>query len=295
MKIVIAGGTGFLGEPLARRLAATHDVIVLTRDPSHVRAGRGVAWDPPRQGAWSADVASADVVINLAGENIAQRWTESRKARLLASRIDSTRAIVDALKSAPSHRRTLINASAVGYYGLRGDEVVDETSRRGPGFLAELVEQWEAAAREAEAVARVVLPRFGVVLDPSGGALAKMLPPFRFGVGGRIGNGRQWLSWVAREDALRLIEWAIAHDDASGVYNVTAPEPVRNRDFTRALGRALHRPAIFPIPPFVLKVMFGEMAEETLLGGQRAVPVRATADGFVFTLPTIETALQNIL
>jgi uncharacterized protein (TIGR01777 family) len=295
MKIVIAGGTGFLGEPLARRLAEHNDVIVLTRDPSHVRAGRGVAWHPPQQGGWSADVANADVVINLAGENVGQRWTKSRKPRLVSSRLDSTRALVEAMKSAPSHPRTFISASAVGYYGPRGDEVVDENSPRGRGFLAGLVEKWEAAAREAEHVSRLVLPRFGVALDPSGGALAKMLPPFRLGVGGPVGRGMQWMSWVAREDVLRLVEWAIERGDARGVYNVTAPEPVRNRDFTRALARALHRPAILPIPPFVLKVIFGEMAEETLLAGQRAAPVRVTADGFVFRLPTIETALTNIL
>jgi len=295
MRIAIAGGTGFIGEPLAQRLAGDNDVAILTRNPSRVRAGRGIAWDPPEQDVWADVVAAADVVINLAGENIGQRWTKERKERMVSSRLDATSALVEAMKSAPPRRRTFISASAVGYYGSRGDETLDESSSQGDGFLADLVVKWEVAARQAESIARLVIIRFGVVLDPHGGALAKMLPPFRFGLGGPIGNGRQWMSWIVRDDVLRMIEWAISHEDVRGIYNATAPEPVRNRDFTRALGHALHRPAIIPVPRFGLKLIFGEMAEGTVLPSQRATPARALSENFTFEHPRLDEALSRIL
>lgn len=293
MKIVVAGGTGFIGEPLVRRLLERGDeVSVLTRNPAKVRAGRGVAWDARTQGAWSAEAAAADVVINLAGENIGEgRWTAERKQRLVESRVDATRAVVEALQRGPSRSRVLVNASAVGYYGDRGEDVLDESARRGEGFLAELAQEWEAAARAAEPLARLVITRIGVVLARDGGALKKMLPPFRLGVGGPIGNGRQWMSWIAREDLIRLMLWAIDGEQARGVYNATSPEPIRNRDFARALGRALHRPAILPAPAFALRLALGEMADEALLASQRAVPARALADGFGFLTPSIGSAL----
>ncbi len=295
MKIVVAGGSGFLGQPLVNRLLARgDDVAVLTRDPSHVRAGRALQWDARSQGSWSDDAAAADVIINLAGENIGEgRWTDERKKRLIDSRLHATHAIVEALRRDPSRSRTMINATAVGIYGDRGDEILDESSSRGAGFLADLVERWEAAAREAEPLARLVLPRFGVVLDAEGGALKKMALPFRFGVGGPVGSGAQWMSWIDREDAVRFVEWAVDHESARGIYNVTAPQPVRNRDFARALGRALHRPAIFPAPAFALRLAFGQMAEEVLLAGQRVVPRRAEAEGFVFARPEIHDALLH--
>ena len=295
MRIAIAGGTGFIGEPLAELLAKDNGVAILTRNPSRVRAGRGVAWDPPEQDVWADVVAAAHVVINLAGENIGQRWTNERKARMVSSRVDATSALVEAMKSAPPRQRTFINASAIGYYGSRGDETLDEASSRGRGFLADLVAKWEAAAMPAESVARLVIIRFGVVLDPHGGALAKMLPPFRFGVGGPIGNGQQWMSWIDRDDVVRMIEWAISHVDVRGVYNAVAPDPVRNRDFTRALGHALHRPAFLPVPAFGLKLLFGEMAEGTVLPSQRVLPSRALAEGFTFHYPTLEEALGHSL
>jgi uncharacterized protein (TIGR01777 family) len=295
MRIAIAGGTGFIGEPLAQRLAGDNDVAILTRNPSRVRAGRGIAWDPPEQDVWADVVAAADVVINLAGENIGQRWTKERKERMVSSRLDATSALVEAMKSAPPRRRTFISASAVGYYGSRGDETLDESSSQGDGFLADLVVKWEVAAQQAESIARLVIIRFGVVLDPHGGALAKMLPPFRFGLGGPIGNGRQWMSWIVRDDVLRMIEWAISHEDVRGIYNATAPEPVRNRDFTRALGHALHRPAIIPVPRFGLKLIFGEMAEGTVLPSQRAIPARALSENFTFEHPRLDQALSRIL
>src|SRR5688572_12628722 len=228
MKIVIAGGSGFIGEPLVKRLLARgDDVAVLTRDPSRVRAGRPVQWDARTQGAWSEDVAGADAVVNLAGESIADgRWTEARKRRLIDSRLNATHAIAEALRRAPSPRRVLVNASAVGFYGDRQDEELDESSSRGSGFLAQLVEQWEAAAREAEPYARLVVLRFGVVLATGGGALQKMLLPFKLGAGGPIGSGAQWMSWIERDDVVRMVEWAIDNDSARGVYNATAPQPV---------------------------------------------------------------------
>jgi uncharacterized protein len=297
MKIVIAGGSGFIGEPLVRRLLAKgHDVAVLSRDPAKVKAGRGLAWDGKSQGGWSAEAAAADVVINLAGENVGDgRWTDARKQRLIGSRLKSTRALIEALRRDPQHPRTYISASAVGLYGDRGDESLDEAATPGRGFLAELVEQWEAAAREAESLSRLVILRFGVVLAPDGGALAKLLLPFKLGAGGPIGSGKQWMSWVDRDDALRMMEWAIETDSARGVYNATAPHPATNRDFARALGAALHRPALLPTPGFALRLAFGEMADEMLLGGQRVLPARAQKEGFTFEYPTLERSLEHQL
>jgi uncharacterized protein (TIGR01777 family) len=296
MKIVVSGGSGFIGTPLVERLAKTADVVVLTRNPAHVRRGRGVEWHPPTLGAWGDEVASAEAVVNLAGENIGGgRWTESRKRALVSSRLDATNALVAAMQRAPGRTRTFISASAIGYYGVRGDETVDEHSQRGCGFLADLCEKWEAAARAADPIARLVILRFGVVLEKGGGALGKMLLPFRLGVGGPIGSGDQWMSWVEREDVIRVLEWAIGNAGARDVYNVSAPEPVRNRDFARELGRALHRPALIPTPGFALRLAFGEMADEALLGGQRVVPSRLQAEGFVFAEPALRDALQRIL
>lgn len=297
VKIVVAGGTGFLGESLVKRLLARgDDVAVLSRSARHIRAGRALEWDARSQGAWSDEVASADAIINLAGENISEgRWTAERKKRMVASRVDATVAIVEALRLDRERPRTMINASAVGFYGNRGDEILDESSARGEGFLAELVERWEAAAREAESLARLVVLRFGVVLGADGGALKKMVLPFKLGAGGPIGNGSQWMSWIDREDALRIVEWAIDRDSARGIYNATSPQPVRNRDFARALGRALHRPALIPTPAFALRLAFGEMADEVLLAGQRVLPRRAEAEGFAFGRPTLDASLAEEL
>jgi len=297
MKIVVAGGTGFLGQPLVSELLRRgHSVAVLTRNPSRVEVGTPLLWDGRSQGAWSADVAGADAVMNLSGENIGEsRWTDERKRRLVSSRLEPTRAIVEALQSDPSRSRTLVNVSAVGIYGVRGDDVLDETSPHGTSFLSDLVERWEEAARQADSVARVVLPRLGVVLGPGGGALEQMAMPFRFGAGGPIASGHQWMSWIGRDDAIRFFVHAVERDAVQGVYNATAPEPVRNRDFAKALGRALHRPSLIPVPAFALRAMFGELADELLIGGQRVVPKRALDEGFVFETPTIDAALERAL
>jgi uncharacterized protein (TIGR01777 family) len=294
MNIVVAGGTGFIGEPLVRGLLGRGDVAVLTRNPSHVRAGRAVPWSGGGEGDWTREIAEADVVINLAGENIAGgRWTDRRKQALVASRLDATRALVGAMERAP-RERTFLSASAVGYYGDRGDEMLDESAKPGSGFLAELTTRWEDAAHQADPMARVVILRFGVVLGREGGALAKMLLPFKLGLGGPIGSGRQWMSWIDRHDVLRMIEWAIDAKNARGVYNATAPEPVRNREFVTELGRALHRPAFLPAPAFAMKLVFGKMAEEALLGGQRVMPKRAMEEGFCFERRTLLQSFCNI-
>ncbi len=297
MKIVIAGGTGFLGEPLTHRLVSRgDDVVILSRDPAKVSTGRSVPWDGKTAGAWTAEIDSADAVVNLAGENIGEgRWTAQRKRRLIDSRVDATTAVAYALLHAPPGRkRTLINASAVGYYGFKSDEPRDESSPKGTGFLADLSEAWENAARGAESAARVIIFRFGVVLAADGGALKKMALPFRLGVGGPVGNGRQWFSWVDRDDVLSAIQWALDRDSARGVYNITAPDPVQNRDFAKALGRALHRPSLIPAPAFALRLLFRDMADEALLGGQRVLPVRVRSEGFAFAFDRLESELQHI-
>jgi uncharacterized protein (TIGR01777 family) len=295
MKIVIAGGSGFIGEPLARRLMGRADVVVLSRRPGHVKAGRGVEWNPGAGGAWEREIADADVVINLAGENIgAGRWTSSKKKRLVNSRLDSTGALVRAMQAWPDPSRRFLSASAIGFYGDRGDAVLDEASPGGEDFLAHLTRDWESVAHRADGAARVIILRFGVVLAAEGGALPMMALPVRMFVGGPIGSGDQWVSWVDRDDLLRMIEWALDRPDPRLVYNVTAPAPARNRDFIRTLARALHRPAFMPAPGFALKLALGEMAGSLLLAGQRVLPANATADGFTFLHPQLDEALQHV-
>lgn len=296
MKIIVAGGSGFIGEPLVRRfLARGDDVAVLTRNPSSVRAGRAVAWNPPAEGSWMEDVADADVIINLAGENVGGgRWTAARKKRIIGSRVDATSALVSAMARKPGKTRTFISASAIGIYGDRGDEQLDERSTPGSGFLAEVTKRWEELARNAEPFARVVIIRIGIVLASNGGALAKLLLPFRLGAGGPMGNGRQWMSWIDREDVLRMMEWSVDHETARGIYNAAAPDPVTNRDFGKTLGHVLHRPSILPAPAFALRLVLGsEMANEMLLAGQRVLPKRATEEGFQFAYPELTAALEH--
>ena len=295
MKIIVAGGTGFIGEPLVRHLVARGDeVVVLSRNPAKVSAGRGVQWDGKSSGAWSAEVDTADAIVNLAGESIADgRWTAARKAQLLNSRIDATKALIEALRNALDKPRAMVNASAIGFYGDRGEQTLDESSPRGSGFLSDLVVHWETAARHAEKLARLSILRFGIVLASDGGALGKMLLPFKLGAGGPIGSGQQWMSWIDREDVLRLIAWALDTQSARGIYNATAPEPVRNREFARELGRALRRPAILPTPPFALRLALGEMADELLVAGQRVLPRHAEAEGFRFATTSVGDALAR--
>jgi uncharacterized protein (TIGR01777 family) len=253
------------------------------------------AWDPATGWVRPGALEGLDAIVHLAGESIGEgRWTESRKAALRASRINSTRLLVSQLEgmtTAPA----LIAASAIGIYGSRGDEVLDETSNGGGGFLAELTQEWEAELRRAErAGARTVILRLGVVLAPRGGALSRMVLPFKLGLGGRLGSGRQWFSWVAIDDAVAVIVRAIT-SDMSGVYNVTAPQPVRNRDLTKALASVLRRPALFAVPAVALRGLMGGAADELLLASQRVVPRRLDEDGFSFSYPEISGALKAAL
>jgi uncharacterized protein (TIGR01777 family) len=294
MRIIVAGGSGFLGRALTTRLQERgDDVTILSRRPS---ALHHVAWNPDdARGTWSEQLATADAVVNLSGAPVDRgRWTDARKAELVRSRLGTTRTIVEALDHRHS-RALLLNASAVGYYGSHGDEELTEATPAGQGFLASLCEEWEAEALKASPRRRVVLLRTGLVLDATSGALARLLLPFRLGVGGPLGSGRQFWPWIHREDWVRLVLFAIDDGRVHGPLNLTAPNPVSNRDFSRALGRVLRRPAILPAPSFVLRLLLGEMADAMVLGGQRAMPARAQALGFTFAFPDLEEALRSLV
>ncbi len=287
MRVLLAGGTGFIGDPVARALrAAGHDVTIVSRHPGYVPA-KSIAWDGVRRA-----MQETDAVVSLAGEPIAGgRWTPARKAAIRGSRLDATRAIVSAIADATARPSVLVNASAVGYYGPRGDETLDETADAGDDFLARVCRQWEAEAFRAQALdVRVVALRIGVVLAPGGGALGRMLVPFRACLGGRLGSGRQWMSWIHRADVVGLVLAALGDAAYAGPVNATAPAPVRNREFTTALARAVHRPAFMRVPGLALRLALGEMAG-MLLTGQRVVPAKATSAGYAFRYPDVASAL----
>jgi uncharacterized protein (TIGR01777 family) len=293
MRIVIAGGTGFLGQALQDHLRQVgHVTTVLTRK---ALASDQVAWTPDGSaGPWAAALDGADAVINLSGAGIADaRWTTARKAILRRSRVLSTRSLVAAIRGS-SPPPALLNASAVGFYGDRGSDLVTEATPAGHDFLAGLCVEWEGEAEQAAAHTRVILLRNGVVLHPSGGALKKMLLPFRLGAGGPLGSGTQYLPWIHLTDWVEMVTALVQQSEARGAFNVTAPSPATNADFTRALGRAVHRPAILPVPAFALRLAFGEVAD-TLLTGQKAIPARAIAKGFSFRFGDIEPALEDLL
>jgi uncharacterized protein (TIGR01777 family) len=288
MRIAVTGGTGFLGKPLVAALRSRgHDVRVLSRGGT----GRDFfeAGKPLPAGA----LDGAEAVVNLAGEPIARRWTAAAKKQLVDSRVEGTRAVVEAARG--TGVRVLISASATGYYGPRGDEPLDESASPGHDFLAGLCQAWEAAAEPARAAGlRVVHPRIGVVLHPEGGALAKMLPLFRLGVAGRLGSGRQAFSWIHRDDMVSLLVFCLETSAVSGPVNGTAPNPVTNAELTHALARAVHRPAVLPAPGFALKLALGEMSE-MLLTGQRVLPQKALQAGFKFAFPMLDPALGQML
>ncbi len=294
MKILISGGSGLIGTATSASLQGDgHSVVRLVRPGKGAKAG-DVQWDPMRATVDVAGLEGVDVVIHLSGAGIADgRWNEARKQILRSSRIDTTRVLVDSLSRLKQKPRMLIVASAIGYYGSRGDEILTESSAIGTDFLALLCRDWEAEAGRAAAMGiRTVMLRFGVVLSGKGGALPKMLTPFKLGVGGRLGDGQQWMSWIAIEDVLGIIRHAIANEQVSGPVNVVAPNPVRNEEFTRLLAAMLHRPAIFPAPAFVLRLAMGEMADAVLLSSDRVKPEKMLAAGYKFRFEILEPALR---
>jgi uncharacterized protein (TIGR01777 family) len=294
MHYLISGGSGFIGRQLCRELLQDqHRVTVLTR--STVAAAR-VLPAAVQTVSELAQASAADVVVNLAGESIVGgRWSAARKQALLQSRLQTTQRLLQWMETAAPRPAVMISASATGYYGPHGDEALDESAPPGSDFGGELCRRWEAEASKAEALGvRLCLLRIGIVLGPGGGALAGMLPAFRFGLGGPMGDGRQWMSWVHLRDLTALIRWLAQSPQARGAYNGTAPKPVRNAEFARTLAGVLRRPALLRTPAQALRVLFGEMAD-ILVAGQNVVPRRALAEGFGFAYPLLEDALRDVL
>lgn len=292
MHVVVAGGTGFLGRALTASLERDgHRVSALTRRP-RPGVATDIAWTPDGDvGPWVESLAGVDTIVNLAGEGIAdKRWTPERKAALISSRLKATTSLAKAVSALPSPPRVFVSASGVGYYGPRGDERITEAATPGHDFLGELAARWEHATMAAMGRTRVVLLRTGLVMGREG-ALKQMLPPFRMGVGGRLGDGRQWMPWISLDDWVGIARLAIEDARAGGPINVSAPEPVTNAEFTKTLGRVLGRPTIFPVPAFALRLALGELAD-ALLTGQRAVPEKALQLGYRFTHPTLADALR---
>jgi uncharacterized protein (TIGR01777 family) len=302
-RILVTGGTGFIGRALAHELvSAGFEVIALTRDPGKSAALFGLdagtaRWDGRTAGSWAPLADGALAIVNLAGDNLAEgHWSRAKKARILSSRVESGAAVVAAVRATKQKPGVVVQASAVGAYGPRGDEELDELSPRGGGFLASVVEQWEDSTREVEAmgVRRAVI-RSGLVLGRGAGVFPRLLAPFRLFAGGPLGSGRQWFPWIHIRDEVRAIRFLVEREELSGIFNLAAPDPLREIEFCRALGKALGRPCWLPAPAFVLTLLFGEKARETLLVGQRVLPRRLTQAGFVFNYPDAATALHNLL
>lgn len=298
MKILITGASGLVGSALAPALeAAGHEVYKLGRGAP--RGDRDVQWDSsvgfaPDQ---LARIEGIDAVVHLAGDNIAsENWSAAKKKLIRSSRVDGTRVLVEALKSLANPPKIFVAASASGFYGNRGDEILNEDSAPGTGFLPDICREWEAAVdKAAEFGARVVKLRIGVVLAKEGGALEKMLTPFRFGVGGVLGSGKQWMPWIALDDLISVIGFALTNENLSGAVNAVAPEAVTNETFTKTFGRVLNRPTLIPVPEFGIKLLFGEMGETLLLQGQRMTPAKLVDSQFKFEFPDLESALRRAL
>lgn len=297
MNILLSGSTGLIGSSLVPFFrAGEHHVTRLVRRPAHPEA-KEIAWDPAEGKLDAVALEGHDAVVHLSGENLGEgRWTAARKALIVESRMQSTRLLARTLAGLTHPPRVMVSASAVGFYGSRGDETLTEESSSGSGFLAELCRDWEAACQPAAAKGiRVVHLRSGVVLSAAGGALGKMVTPFKLGVGGVIGSGRQYMSWIALDDLLAVILFALAHNALRGPVNATAPNPVTNREFTKTLGRVLGRPTLFPVPAFAARLAFGEMADEMLLSSTRVLPAKLQSAGFPFHFPELESALRHVL
>ena len=292
MRVAITGSSGLIGTALGSHLKANgHSVVPFVRGAAEKS---GSTWDPATGWIRPGAFEGIDAVVHLAGASIGEgRWTESRRRELLESRVGPTRLLVSHLAKLPKPP-AFVSASAVGYYGNRGDAVLTEDSARGTGFLADITTAWEEAAKEGQGAVRTAILRFGVVLSRDGGAFPRMLLPFRFGAGGTLGRGRQWMSWVALDDVVRAIKYVL-ETGAEGTLNVTAPGPVTNREFTRALAKVLHRPALFPVPPIALRLLLGGSADELLLASQRVVPTRLVASGFQFQFGEIESGIRVAL
>jgi uncharacterized protein (TIGR01777 family) len=295
MRVVVSGANGMVGSALAPLLAARGDSMRRLVRESGTDAD--ATWNPGKGELEPRVFEGVDAVVHLAGESIGEgRWTAAKKQRIRDSRSHGTRLLATALARAKVRPRVLVSASAVGFYGDRGDALLDESAPLGPGFLADVCREWEEATRPAfDAGVRVVNARFGFVLSPKGGGLKKMLPPFRFGLGGPIGDGKQYMSWVALDDVAAAIAHALTNETLRGAVNVVAPNPATNREFTKALGRVLGRPTVLPMPGFAARAVFGEMGEELLLSSQRVAPKKLLASGFAFSWPTLEEALRHVL
>jgi uncharacterized protein (TIGR01777 family) len=302
MKIVLSGGTGFIGSALIKHLSSfPYDIVLLTRGDSRMEL-RGalrlkyVHWDPSARGPWERELNGCDVVINLIGKNVfEERWNGTVKSEILNSRIVPTSLLVEAIGKAEQKPQLLISASAVGFYGNRNDETITETSAGGDDFLADVVRQWEGAAYHAEQFGvRVATPRIGLVLEKSGGMIGKMLLPFRLFAGGPIGNGKQFLPWVHMDDVVRGIMYPMENEQFRGVYNLVSPYPVSMKEFAKTFGSIMHRPSWLPVPDIALQLLYGEGAK-VILSGQRAMPEKLNAAGFQFSYPELRSALANIL
>ena len=294
MRIVVSGASGLIGSALVPALRARdHDVLRLVR--SEPSAADEIRWDPAAGELDPARLTGVDAIVNLSGENLGKRWTDARKRAIMDSRVQSTDLLARTAAALGPRPSVLVVASAVGYYGDRGDEILTEESPGGSGFLADVVSAWEKAADPArEAGIRVVHMRQGIVLSKDGGALKPMLLPFKLGAGGRVGSGKQWWSWIGMDDLVAGYAKAL-EGDLAGAVNATAPNPATNEQFTKALGSALHRPTVLPVPAFAARALFGEMGDAMLLGGQRVLPARLVEAGFDFSAPTLEIGMKRAL
>lgn len=301
MRVIITGATGFIGRALAEELdQGEYEIVALSRNltnrstPSNISY---IEWDAKNPNGWTNNVDGAYAIVNLTGENIsAGRWTWKRKEEILQSRLNAGKAIVEAVKRVNRKPKVIVQASAIGYYGSRKDEALDESSSPGSGYLPEVAQKWELSTKEVESLGvRHVIIRSGIVLGKDGGALPRLVQPFRFFVGGPLGNGKQWFSWIHLEDEIKAIRFLMENENLNGAFNLTTPVPLVMKDFCKILGQVMHRPCWFKVPGFMLRLAVGEMAEALLLTGQRVLPKRLLEAGYRFLYPEAEPALQQIL
>ena len=297
MKILISGASGLVGTHLIPTLKAkNHEIYTLVRKTAE--ADNEIEWNAESgfTETEQAKLENFDAVVHLAGDNVAsESWSEEKKRKIRDSRVTGTKVLVDALKKCENPPRIFVSASAIGFYGDRKDEVLTEGSAAGAGFLTDVCTAWEEEIKRAEDFARVAFLRIGIVIAKDGGALEKMLTPFKFGVGGTVGSGKQWMSWIAIDDLIKIINFALENENLRGAVNAVAPNPVTNREFTDTLGKVLHRPTVLPVPEFAVKLLFGEMGETLLLQGARVVPKKLEQAGFKFNFTRLEDAFESVL